>query len=165
MIYKFPKIDLSEPERIWLTAVYSKLKEGDQIDTKTLKAKLWHKLPRGFNPRTIDKRLLLNGRDITVLGIWHIDPESDFIEKTDQIILSIRDLLISKPQIIEVTAEQISLLTQIPKNEVARIFMRLSQLGYFHVSATTYVEEGKDIGYNSIRFDQESAFDEYLHLL
>ncbi|HYX72841.1 MAG TPA: hypothetical protein VE732_08720, partial [Nitrososphaera sp.] len=93
MSYQFPKIELAEPERIWLEAIYSRLLQNREIDTKAIKVELWDKLPRTFNPLEIDRRLLFNDRDITLLGIWHVDSDSHFIENTDKVILCIRDLL------------------------------------------------------------------------
>jgi hypothetical protein len=72
MKYQFPKIELKEPERIWLTAVYSKLKGGETTENRVLRAELWNKLPRRFDPFTIDRRPIFNGNEITLLGIWHL---------------------------------------------------------------------------------------------
>lgn len=164
MKYEFPKIELTESERIWLSAIYSKLKEGEEIEPRALKVKLWSKLPKGFDPLTIDRRLVLNGYEITLLGIWHIDPNSDLIRKTDQIITCIRDMILSNHQLKHFPAEDIAASTNIPISDVAMIFAKfLHQLGSFQEIATTYIENGKRIGYELIGIETERGFDQYLN--
>ncbi|MEN3331853.1 MAG: hypothetical protein V7641_1218 [Blastocatellia bacterium] len=163
MTYNFPTIPLSESDKIWMNALYFKLKKGEEIDTRALKAELWNKLPRGFNPFQIDRRLVLNGSSITLPGIWHIDPESDLIKKTDQVIICIRDMLVKNHKTRIFTAESVAASTNIPKKEVAMIFESfLHQLGSFQEFATPYVESGKKMGYETIGIENERAFDQYL---
>src|SRR6266571_3797192 len=164
MAYNFPRVTLTEPEKIWLDAVYSKLLKGQTIETRALKVELWDKLPKTFDPLHIDQRLVLNGgRDITLLGILHIDADSAVIRNTDRVILCIRDLLLEDHTRREFSAEEVATLTAIPRNDVARIFESfLHQLGPFQEKAWNLSEAGVHIGYERIGFERERAFDAYL---
>jgi hypothetical protein len=162
MAYQFPRVEFSEPERIWMEAIYSKVKNGEQIDTRVIKTELWGKLPRNFDPYKIDRRLVLNVTDITLLGIWHIDPDSELIRETDQIITCIRDMLLKNPKLKDFSAESVANSTGIPLNKVAMIFEKfLRQLGNFQERATIHVENGQRIGYATIGIESERGFDAY----
>jgi hypothetical protein len=145
-----------------MKAIYSRIKKGEPINSRELKVELRDKLPRKFNPFKIDRRLVINGSAITLLGIWHIDPDSDLIQKTDKIITCIRDMIFKSPMLKEFSAELVANSTNIPVHEVAMIFEKfLRQLGDFQESATTYVENGKRIGYATIGIESEGGFDQY----
>lgn len=163
MTYNLPQIDLAEPEKTWLSAVHSKLMKGESVDTRTLKVELRNKLPKKFEPLEIDSRLLISGRDITLLGVWHIDPESELIERTDKVILCIRELLLKEPSRSEFNAEEVAALTGISKKNVAQIFARfLHQLGRFQEKAWNAAENGVVFGYSAIGIESEQAFDAYM---
>lgn len=54
---RFKQIKLSQAERVWLTEI---LKSNfSKIDVKSLRVKLWKKLPKDFAPNKIDHRLLI----------------------------------------------------------------------------------------------------------
>ena len=164
MTYNFPKIEVSEPERIWMNAIYSRLRKFEEIDTRALKTELWNKLGENFDTYKIDRRLVLGTSSITLLGIWHIDPDSDLIEKTGRIISSIRNMILSNHKLKEFSAEAVATSTNIPFNEVAMIFEKfMRQLGNFQETARNYSEQGKHIGYESIGIESEKAFDQYLN--
>jgi len=162
--HKFPKITMNKPERLWLTSVYSSLKDDKEVNNRELRIALWNKLPNNFDPYKIDRRLVLNGNQITLLGIWHIHPDTDLLDKTDQIILCIRELILKDPTLTEFHAEKVSQITGITMPEVAMIFQRfLHQLGRFQETATPYVEQGKHLGYWSIGIQTEDALNQYLN--
>jgi hypothetical protein len=162
MPYQFPKIELTEPERLWLDAIYSRLLQHQEVDTKAIKVELWEKLPRTFNPLEIDRSLLFNDRDITLLGIWHVDSGSPLVSHTDKVIRCIRDLLRENHKRKDFSAEGVAALTGISRNEVAQIFERfLHQLGPFQEYGRNLSENGVHIGYESIGIEQERFFDAY----
>lgn len=162
-MYNFPRIEISEPERVWMSAIYSKLKNSENVVTRALKVELRDKIPRSFDPLAIDRRLVSGGRDITLLGIWHIEPDSELIKKTDQVIVCIRDMILRDYRSTTFSAAAIADSTGLPKNEIAMIFERLlPQLGSFQQSATLAMEGGKQIGYETIGIQDERGFDQYL---
>lgn len=76
----FPELELSEAERTWLEAVYEEFREGDEVVPRILKAKLEDQLPRDFNPKEIDRRLLSGPTTLTLLGVYHVDPHSSLLD-------------------------------------------------------------------------------------
>lgn len=120
---------LSEAERLWLHEVYESFVAEKEFDPKIAKVKLRDKLPKGFNPNAIDQRLLRNGKDLAFIGIWHIDPESRIFADCEKIILTIKNLIIEKPGIEIITAEEISKKTGIDKTSVEVAFKNINTLG------------------------------------
>jgi len=163
MTYDFPKIQLSEADRIWMEAIYSKLRSGAEVGIRALKIELWGKVPNDFDPYKIDPRLVLAGYQITLLGIWHIDPLSDLIAKTDKIIYCIRDMILKDHKVQTFHSDSVAALTRITKDEVAMIFESvLPRIGNFQESATTYTVDGKRLGYETIGYVTDYMFNEYL---
>jgi hypothetical protein len=154
-----PRITLTEPQRLWLRVICSKLRSGEQVSARPLKVELRDKLPRDFDPAEIDYRLLANEDRITLLGIALLDPTSELVKKADLVISSIHHLLIHIPEAKSIGADVISQETKLPKEEVAVIFSKLSRVGYFHDSGTTY-GYGID-GLLTINIDSRT-FDAYL---
>src|SRR5712671_2968188 len=92
------KIKLTEAERLWLRAICSKMRGGEQVSARTLKVELRDKLSKDFDPLEIDYRLLANEDQITLLGIALLDPASEIVKKADEVIKRIRDLLMRVPE-------------------------------------------------------------------
>ncbi len=65
----FPRVELSPDARIWLCAVYDRLKAGKKADPQEMVVELWQQIP-DFNYQTIDRRLMQFGVELTLLGIF-----------------------------------------------------------------------------------------------
>lgn len=109
--FQFPVIKLTEYEKIWLEAVYQKFLSDQNLNYRSLWATIWDKSPIQFDPSRMNHSLIISGTDITLLGIWHIDPGSDIFEKYDKVILAIREILKSSGENNNVSSEQIQDLT------------------------------------------------------
>lgn len=153
------KITLTEPQRLWLSVICSKLRSGESVSARGLKVELRDRLPRDFNPSEIDSRLLRHEDKITLLGIGLLDPDSEAVKKADTVILSVRELLASNHDIKSVGVDYVSEDTKLTQVEVACAFKDLSEIGVFHDSGTTY-GYGVD-GWATINTD-ERAFDGFL---
>ncbi|HEX7999593.1 MAG TPA: hypothetical protein VF528_14495 [Pyrinomonadaceae bacterium] len=153
------KIKLTEPQKLWLGAICSKLRNGEPVSARALKVELRDKLPRDFNPSDIDSRLLRHEDQITLLGIGLLDPDSDLVKKADIVILSIRELLLGNPKIKSIAASYVSSDITLPDVEVAIIFKKLAHIGVYHDSGTNY-GYGVD-GWLTINIDART-FDSYL---
>ena len=167
------RIKLPEPQRIWLESVYSKTKQGQAIDRRSLIIELRGKLPKGFDPTEIHPKLLRDqGTAITLLGIALIDPASDLVLKTNAVLEAIRTILAKNPtkqeidvyevlRVIKPLKGKIDLIeaedTGINEIEVAEIFEQLSWLGTLHSSGTNYGIKG----WRSIRIEDQ-VFEKYL---
>jgi hypothetical protein len=158
MKHNFPKLSLSEPELIWMTELYSKFKAGDQIRKRDLLIDLREKIPTDFDPRTIDRRLAWHGTDLTLLGIWHIEPNTDLIHKTHQVILANKHLIISDKNKFDITAVEVAEKTGISVEEVSTIFRLIDQLGSFWSGGSG----SGHYGLSNIGVRPEQVVEEYL---
>src|SRR5438876_686771 len=95
----FPKIELSDDQQLWLETAYDKFLTGEPLNTEEVRVILWDRIPEDFDWRKIDQRLLQNGSVITLLGILHVAPRSDFADIVDRIIKHIRALIRDNPKI------------------------------------------------------------------
>jgi hypothetical protein len=86
MKFNFPRIELSPPQRLWLEEAYTRFKRGEEIRPKEMEIAMWGRVPKGFDPKTIDNRLMRGGYEPTLLGIWHVDPEAELLENTNKVI-------------------------------------------------------------------------------
>ena len=153
----FPEIPISQETKIWLEAAYSRLKSGKKIDPTEMLVELWDKLP-DFDYKNIDRRLFQSDRGITLLGILHVHSTTDFVQKTDQVITFISQLMRQTPGIEEITAHQVAEGTRIHESEVPVIFNLMSHLGRFWISASGDWRNG----YTSIGLNHEEVKREYL---
>lgn len=157
--YNFPRIHLSSEARLWIEAVYSKLRAGKKIVPAEMLVELWENLPEGFDYHTIDKRLLRSGIEPTLLGILHVEPTTELADETHQVILFIKDLIRKEPTITKVTAEQVSEGLTLPEERVGLIFDLLRDLGRFWNGGSGHADSP---GLNSINIDYEEVKREYL---
>lgn len=145
----------SEAELLWIKEVY----ESKEFDPKVAKVKLRDKLPKGFNPRKIDNRFLLGGKNLTILGVWCADPDSIALKHIESVILAIKDLIIKNPGVETITAKQVSSETNIEESYIEIALHNLSTLGRFFSSATG--SSGAK-GYSKIELSGDDDYDAYL---
>jgi len=145
----------SEAELLWLKEVY----ERKEFDPRAAKVKLRDKLPKGFNPRKIDHRFLVDGKNLTILGVWRVDPNSTTLKHIESVILAIKDLIIKNPGINTITAKQVSSETNIEESGVEIALRNLGGLGRFFSSATGSSEAR---GYSKIELSGDDDYDAYL---
>lgn len=155
----FPKLPLTPNVATWLNSAYVQLRQGKQIKPTEMLVELWTSLSEDFDYETIDSRLMRFGVDLTLLGILHVDPATDLVEKTDKVIRFIRELIIREPAIGAVTSEQISEDLTIPEQDVALIFGLISHLGDFWNGGAGY---GDKPGYYSVTIRDEKVKRQYL---
>jgi predicted nucleotide-binding protein len=148
--HKFP-----EAEKLWLQEVY----KTEEFDPRVAKVKLIDRLPRDFNPMEIDKRFLINGKILTIIGIWYVDSESVILKQLETVILAIKELLLKKLRIETVTAKEIAKNTGIEELQVEIALRNLGKLGSFFSSASRSSEAK---GYSKIGLTGDNAYDQYL---
>ena len=113
----FPRVELSNPEILWLQKIHQNFLDGKRVDPRIMKTELWGQIPAKFKPHKIDNRLLL-GTTPTLLGIWHIDPNSPYFDIIEKIIITIRNIILNNPQIQTLNSEEIANSTGYTVNEV-----------------------------------------------
>jgi hypothetical protein len=124
MSYEFPVVALNEAERLWLDEVYRRCRNKEDLDVKVIRVALRDKLPRGFDPYAHDARLYA-GTELTLLGMWHADPTSDILDKTDRVMRAIQKAIFDNPKIGVVSSLNID-VDGISQDEIADIFRLIS---------------------------------------
>lgn len=105
------KITLTEPQRVWLEALYTKLGKGEPASKRSLMIELRDRLPSKFDPSSIDSRLLRRDTNITLLGIAVVAPSSELVATADKVIRGVRELLSNNPDVDNIDADDIAHLT------------------------------------------------------
>lgn len=129
MNYTFKKLKLSDAERLWLNEIMKA--NFSPINAKSMKIRLWDKLPADFNPKEINWRLIHDNR-LTLIGMWYVDPNSPIFSHISKTIEVTRDLIMKNPEIKEVTAKEISELVGITEREAEIALILVCDLpGFF----------------------------------
>ena len=158
MRYNLPTILLSENEKIWIKAVYESENDGEEYNYGKIRARTIEQIGTPFDVGEIN-RIVFNGSRITLFGIAFLDPESPLLSITDQVISTIRELLIQDPNRNTFTAKEVASKIKESEQDVARVFSYMGDLGSFWQSASGAIG---DIGCNSVSFGTEEHIEEYL---
>src|SRR5436190_24055191 len=102
---RFPRVKLSRYDKLWLEAVFSKSNEFKRPTFRTLFASLYGKLPVDFDPYGIDTRILREGNQLTLLGIWRVDPRNRVFEQTDRLLRWLRNQFLKTPEMTHFSVE------------------------------------------------------------
>jgi len=158
MTYKFKHIKLNKAEKLWLKEILNA--KFLKIDVKSLKVKLWGKLPKDFDPNEIDSRLIW-GNNLTLIGLWHLDPKNAIFGHISKIVEIIKDSIRKNPKIRRITASEMANLANVTERDAEIALRFLFDLGGFFNSAS-----GDDIfyGVKNVDFSQDdSAYDKFLN--
>ena len=157
MDYTFKELKLSDAEKFWLGEIFKA--NFTFIDINSMKVKFWKKLPENFNPSAIDNRLIRDNR-LTLIGLWHVYPNSPIFSQVSKAIEVTRDLILKNPGIKVIRAREISQLVDITEREGEIVLMLIYDLGGFFSSASG---SNKQRGFREANFPQDySAYDEFL---
>lgn len=156
MAHTFKALTLTEPVRIWLTELY----RSEDFDPKKARVKLRKDLPKGFSPRSIDSRLCKQDH-LTLVGIWHIDPDSVVFRNVTRVIEDIREAIMREPEIKSISAIQIAARTKIKDRDVESALFLMNEMGTFRSVGTG----AGGCRYSSISFADlgEDVYDAYLY--
>jgi hypothetical protein len=152
----FPTIEITDDQRIWLEAVFNARKKGEKLTERILYTRLNGKISNDFDPGSIDSKLL-RGLEISLLGIIHIDSDSDLVDHCDKVIMAIRNGLLADPNRESFTADDIASELGLLTDIVGYVFILIGHFGRFWSSASFV--SGKHI-LSSITIGD--AFNEYL---
>lgn len=156
--YNFPIFELSDYERTWLKIVYQKFLSNEKFEYRHLLSKMWDDIPKEFEPRKMNPLLIRSGDEITLLGIWSIDPHSKIFEYFDKVVFAIREVLKNNNEVKNITSDQIiSLIPGISHKEILQVFKLLFQFGGFGNSFGT---NEKDLT-SSIGVDDDEIYRQY----
>jgi len=159
MNYNFPKIEINADEKLWLEALYEKFKKGEtNVDPRELKAELWKKIPQDFEPRNIDWHLSPGGRYLTVLGLWHINPNDENIELLDKLLKGMQTYLLSQSKEVEIPLSYIPIDRKVGDQERAQALLLIRDF----TNTLWYITEVKnfqDETVKGVKLGGETGFD------
>lgn len=154
-----PRLKISEPEKLWMEKIFSNMISGEQSYVRSIKAELWGQIPTKFDPSTIDERLVYGSIGLTLYGLINIHQDTDLCEKTEKVILCIREKLLKEKMIDKLMVEDIVSATNIDIHEITVIFSLLNPLGNFYSSAYSTTINEKQV-YSQLGID-DNVFNEY----
>jgi len=124
------KIKLTPAQEVWLQSLATKFEEGKTPSVRSMRVELSGRVPFEFDPYKIDTRLTRDAKEITLLGIWHVDMKNRWLELTNTVIGRIRQDLMKDPERTRFGAEELSAALGLSKTDVAKAFGLLFQLRY-----------------------------------
>ena len=160
MSYDLPTIDLTAEQKSWLKAVVEAFMTGTKVSTAELKIDLRREVSPGFDPKSIDGRLLdPDGITPTLLGLSHVQPNHPLINLTDRVIRYIRDEVLPS-KVKSITAAQASEKLNSGERDIRLVFALMQSVGMFWDSASGMPPDG--VGYQEVGFKYDYVIDAYL---
>jgi hypothetical protein len=131
--YDFPTItSLTEVERQYLNILYRNFLTGKTPSGNYSIKEIWTDFPE-FKPETMSQLLVGSGSELTLWGIWHIDPQSKFFELFDNVVYAIRIILLDNLELKTVSSEQIQEhFYGITNVEIGQIFQLMQSFHTFY---------------------------------
>jgi hypothetical protein len=154
-------IKVTKDQKKWLESLYKKISSREDVTYRTLRAELSKHVAENFDPNLIDDRLALyKGTELTILGVEYLHPEKKILEKTDQVIIAIKELLLENPTLEDVELEQIHNKTGIDKKELDQILLYIVR--FYEPSFSNGSSGNAEFRCRSLRVGDEINFDNYL---
>lgn len=156
--YNFPVFKLNAHEKTWLQVIYQKFLNNEKFEYRRVLSKMWDVLPRNFEPSSMNPALIRNGSELTVLGIWTIDPQSKIPENFDKVVFAIREILKRDNVVAKVTSDDIIALNpELTHQEILQVFNLFSNFSNFSNSLGTNNDDLK----SSIGVDRDEIYRTY----
>ena len=142
----------SPAHRTWLEHAA----QAEGFDPRVARAKLFDQLPANFRPDEIDSRFYRNDQ-LTVLGRRIFKPNDPVLANSEKVALAVRDEILRKPGINEITLPKIAELTGLSTLEAHTAIGALTEITRFFTGviagtlsgrATTYFLTGSH-GYDA----------------
>ncbi|MCU0411876.1 MAG: hypothetical protein MUF82_05015 [Bacteroidetes bacterium] len=128
------KLELSHSDKVWLDALLLRFNRGEVPSVRKLLVELRAKLPVDFDPYMMDDRVVFTGNQITLYGMWHIDPVTQWIAIVGRIISQIKHLLFIMPDRTTFTSDEISTSLELTKEVVNMGFSLIAPLGFMRIT-------------------------------
>src|SRR3972149_2320974 len=157
MEYKFKQIKLSPAEKVLLTELL-KL-NFSRFDKKSLRIKLWEKLPEDFDPDKIPFWLVYDNH-LTLIGLWRVDPQNPMFNHIPKIIEFIKNSISRDSTIKEAKANEVVALAGITEQEAEIALRFLCDLQFFGGSSVPNTNYGCPQAYFSQ--NDHHAYDKFL---
>ena len=154
-------ITISKFDKLWIEELYHSIRANKRPNYRYLRAKLNKQLPPDYNPNKIDIRYAeYRGQEITLQGVDIVDPKLKIVDKANQVIKCIKELLLEDGEKKSIETKEIVDLTHFEYNDVALILRLISRYGKFHDGGT--MNQSFLFGFDNIRVQDDDIFDTYL---
>ncbi|KKK84103.1 hypothetical protein LCGC14_2786710, partial [marine sediment metagenome] len=150
-------IEITDEQNLWLENCYLYLGQNNPRIVRELKAKLYPKISASFNPNTIDSRLLLGGAAITLLGILHVDPNPDWLQRINRLLKTIKNMILQDPTLEKIDVEQLVQKVSMDRQQILKHMNLVSHYGPFW--------DGHSLdqnGLKSLSINSDAVYDAYL---
>ena len=129
MEYSFKQMKLADAEMLWLSEI-RKL-NFSKVDVKSLRARLWRRLPKDFRADAIDSRLIRDNH-LTLIGLWYVEPDSPIFGHVSKAIEITRELILKGRALKSIKASEIAVLAGMTEREAEIALMFVFELdGFF----------------------------------
>jgi len=154
----FPKLALTEPEKKYLEILYKNLLEGKEINSSYSLSEIWNDdLPKSFRPEQMDPQLVGSGRDITLLAVCQIHPESSIFFQFEKVLYTIQKIVGDGKEHSQVGSAEIG--QQLPDISLDEVFQIFKLMQPFHRLMTGLVRKsGTEL---AILIGDNSIYEEY----
>ena len=159
MEFEFKKFELTKGEKIWLKAIHER--NFENLEVKKIKLELYDLLPKNFSIENVDERLVHNKSWITALGIYFIDPNSNYLNWIEDSIFLIKKGIISGDLDHMVSSSFIRNELSISDRESEIVLRQMYDLGgFFEAGSGSRISM---LGMSQASFHKnDSAYDEFL---
>ena len=128
----YRKHTFPDADRLWLQTVASER----PFDPRATKARLYGKLPKDFDPPTIDSRFYRDNR-LTLLGIRVFRPEDPIFSAIEAMLNCIREMILANPKIDGIAIQELAGHTRQTESLIRHAVTFLGALGSFFSGHTT----------------------------
>jgi hypothetical protein len=104
MTYAFQKLELTGSDKIWLQAVVDDKESSD----RELRIKLLNQLDEKFDPETLFRCLFYEGKKISLIGLWYLNPQDPIFKYIDTVINTIWNFLKTNPSLTGISANSLA---------------------------------------------------------
>ena len=140
------RLPLTDAEVTWLKLIYDHFEKGFNVYVENAIQRLFDRgeWVKGFDPYSIDPRLLREANRITLLGVWHVEPESRWLEWSHRAIAHVKGLIESgsKPRDVA-TASVRDALGLNTEEQVSKIVQLIWNTGGFMYGKTNVARQGQ----------------------
>ncbi|MFZ5861562.1 MAG: serine/threonine-protein kinase [Nitrospirota bacterium] len=144
---------LTGDERLWLEEFYRRYRAKEPVGDNHIRVALRDKLPKGFKPDRL-RRGFVYGAQLGVLGLLVLDPEADLLRDVEQVILAMKSLVISQPDIGKISADQLAERLRLEPRRIEELLGTVGSAGRFWGSGHGGVADGS---YSQVTLDADSV--------
>ncbi len=125
------KFKLSKDQEIWLNELYKYIKKYESPNYRKIKIDLIEKISHKFKPQSIDRRLIRWNADLTLLGVWTIDPESQLIKDSEKLLYAIKEIVYNNPTDYSISIDVIKKATNFSKEQIKILLNLINSISNF----------------------------------